>query len=321
MKAIRYVLLFLVFVVSLEVYFYFSIKNSLPKVPVVKLGSNSNVAKNTEPTNDITLILGGDIMLGRSVMLKSKELNNYFYPFEKVANVLQGADIAFFNLENPVVGNCPPHDSGFKFCSEAESLAALAQSGVDIVNLANNHTLNYGKVGFEDTKKLLSDNKILYVGDNNLVIKKVNNLAFGFLGFDFTVKEPSENDFELVRASGKKVDVLVVAVHWGTEYTKTANSYQQAWAKRMVENGADIIAGHHPHWVQKFEYLESHIPPTLNNTKPVYYSLGNFIFDQMWSEETKKGMIVKLTFEGNKIVREEKIPIYIKNIGQPEIVI
>ncbi len=79
-------------------------------------------------------------------------------------------------------------------------------------------------------------------------------------------------------------------------------------AHKMIENGADVIIGHHPHWVQNYEEI---------NGKPVYYSLGNFIFDQAWSEETKKGLLLKITFEGKDIINKEEFKTYTPKIGQP----
>jgi poly-gamma-glutamate synthesis protein (capsule biosynthesis protein) len=82
----------------------------------------------------------------------------------------------------------------------------------------------------------------------------------------------------------------------------------------MVENGADLIIGHHPHWVQNSEMVGDTL---------VYYSLGNFIFDQMWSEETKKGLVVKMTFDpptgetGARLIKTEEFRTYIPKIGQP----
>lgn len=251
-------------------------------------------------------------MLGRSVLIKSidKE-NNPNYPFLGVSEFLLSADLVFANLETPVVTNCPRFEHGFTFCADPRMVEGLVYSGVDIVSLANNHMLNFDKEGLEDTKKYLTNSNILYTGINNLAIKKVQDTTFGFLGFDFTVDVPTQKDWDLIKDSNSKVDVLIVGVHWGEEYKDKANNNQRAWAKKMVENGADVVSGHHPHWVEDYELIDG---------KPVYYSLGNFVFDQMWSEETKKGLLVKLTFEDEKIVNEEFTNTYIENIGQPKIV-
>lgn len=258
---------------------------------------------------DVSILLTGDIMLGRSVMTKSLGSNDPNYPFREVADKLNEADIVFSNLENPIISGCPKTDSGFKFCADPRMIGGLKFAGIDIVNLANNHTLNYGKDGLEETKKILEENQIKWIGDGNLEIIDKQGIKFGFLGFDFVTKEPTKNDYELVKNSSQKVDVLIVGIHWGKEYSDKATLAQKEIARKLVENGADVIAGHHSHWVQDIEYI---------NEKPVYYSLGNLVFDQSWSEETKKGLAIKLIFRDSKLVKEKKLPIYMRNFAQPE---
>lgn len=269
------------------------------------------------PTNRTTLLFSGDVMLGRSVMGESQKLSDSYYPFRKVADFTKNADITFVNLENPIISDCKPHTGGFTFCTTPEIAKGLDFAGIDIVTLANNHTGNYGEKGLEETKKYLSDLGITYTGVGDLVIKEVNNIKFGFLGFDYVFKKLKDEDLKLIQDSDKLVDVLVVSPHWGDEYTYVANKFQKETAEKFIENGADLVIGHHPHWVQNSEIV---------NGVPVYYSLGNFVFDQMWSEETKKGMLVKFTFDPPngearaKIVKVEEFKTYISKIGQPEIV-
>ena len=260
----------------------------------------------------VEVILIGDIMIGRSVLINALDKeNNPNYPFLYVSDFLLSADLVFANLESPVVDNCPRFDHGFSLCTDPKMVDGLVFSGVDVVNLANNHILNFGQKGLKDTKKYLDNSNISFTGVNNLVVKKIEDTTFGFLGFDFTVNVPTQKDWNLIKESDGKVDILIVGVHWGEEYKDKANNNQREWAREMIENGADVVSGHHPHWVEDYEYI---------NGKPVYYSLGNFIFDQMWSEETKKGMLVKLTFEEGKIINEEFTNSYIENIGQPKII-
>ncbi len=253
-------------------------------------------------------------MLGRSVMGASIDNNDPYYPFRNTADFLKNADITFANLENPIVKGCPRHVGGFKFCTTPEIADGLNFVGIDVVTLANNHTNNYGREGIEETKEYLTSKNINYVGQGNLVIKEVNETKFGFLGFDLVSNQFTFKDQELIASSDKLVDVLIVSPHWGTEYEALANRLQVTVAQKMVENGADLIIGHHPHWVQNNEMI--------GNTL-VYYSLGNFIFDQMWSEETKKGLIVKMTFDpptgetGAKLIKTEEFKTYIPKIGQP----
>ena len=142
-----------------------------------------------------------------------------------------------------------------------------------------------------------------------MVIKEKKGIKFGVLGFDFVSKSPKDEDFKLVSDSDKKVEVLVVGVHWGEEYKDRANKFQREWAKRLVEKGTDVVIGHHPHWIQDSESIEG---------KPVYYSLGNFIFDQMWSQKTRQGLILKLIYRNGQLVKIEELPIYMSSWAQPE---
>ena len=258
---------------------------------------------------DVQMILVGDVMLGRSVMTRSLRAKDYSFPFLKVKSILNDADIVLGNLENSFVTNCPATNTGMILCAGPKMISGLVSSNIDIVNIANNHIGNYGEKGREETKEVLLRNDIEYVGDDNLVIKKMRGAKFGFLGFDFVSKNPKPSDYELIADLDKKVDVLIIAVHWGGEYQAKANKYQREWGRKMIESGADVIAGHHPHWVQDIEYIDG---------KPVYYSLGNFVFDQLWSEQTRKGLVIRLTFNKAKIIKEEKLPIYINSSYQPE---
>lgn len=253
----------------------------------------------------------GDVMLGRSVMVTSMKQNDFDYPFKKVSSYLRGSDIVFANLESPFAEDCPQTNSGMIFCADPILAKGIINAGINVVTLANNHTGNYGKEGMVTTQKVLTENAIEYTGEGNLVIKEVNGIKFGFLGFNLMYRSPDNLEKKMIAESDKLVDVLIVGVHWGDEYQPSANNKQRAYARELVGLGADIIAGHHPHWVQDMETI---------NGKKVYYSLGNFVFDQMWSEETRKGIAITLEFDGSDIVSEKITNIYINKLGQPEIV-
>jgi poly-gamma-glutamate synthesis protein (capsule biosynthesis protein) len=187
----------------------------------------------------------------------------------------------------------------------------LVTAGIDVVNLANNHSRNYGERGFSETIKILDENEIEITGLGKLITKEIKSIKYGFLGFDFISKTPKENDYELVAESSSVVDILIVSVHWGAEYRSEPAEIQRQWAKELVESGANVVVGHGPHWVQGTEYI---------NEKPVYYSLGNFIFDQMWSEETKTGLVMKLTFRDGELIKEEELPTHMSSWAQPEFI-
>lgn len=272
------------------------------------------IVKPTPSPKPITakILIAGDVMLGRTVTVESLDKNNDpNFPFWNVSKVLADADLVFVNLESPIVTDCPRIYEGYKFCAPPEMMEGLVTAGVDVVTLANNHTYNFGVDGYDETISYLNSENINSVGYGNLIRRKVGDTTFGFLGFDFLTNTPTQDDYDLVMVSDVEVDVLIVGVHWGVEYVEVPNEYQVGIAEKLVESGADVIAGHHPHWVQSIEDI---------NGVPVYYSLGNFVFDQMWSEETKKGLVVILEYQGDEIVGEERLYSYTRLRGQPEFV-
>jgi poly-gamma-glutamate synthesis protein (capsule biosynthesis protein) len=307
------IVVLLLLVTALTVYYRSEVFPQSDQISPVLLEEGREFVQTPEKDKRIEIILTGDVMLGRTVMTRSlDEVGDPRYPFRKVDETLAAADLVFINLENPIVSGCPRSYGGFKFCADPAMIEGLVASGVDVVTLANNHSRNYGEDGIRQTKEFLEKNGIAVTGLNNLTMKQFNNLTFGFLGFDFSTESPTDADYELVMDSKPNVDVLIVGIHWSDEYYSEPTEIQRRDAKRLIESGADVIAGHGPHWVQEEEYIDG---------KLVLYSLGNFVFDQMWSEETRRGLAVKLIFdEKGELSRVEKMPIYMDSWAQPEFV-
>ena len=183
-------------------------------------------------------------------------------------------------------------DKQFTFRCSPSYVTALSELGVDIVTLANNHTLDYGKEALSDTMATLEDAGIPYVGAGETIeraqelqVIEKNGIRFGFLAatrvvpvveWKVSVQTPGLFDcyddrrlVELVREAKEQCDFLVVYPHWGIERSQIPEEYQTQIAARCVEAGADLIVGAHSHCLQSVEYI--------GNT-PVFYSLGNFIF-------------------------------------------
>lgn len=258
-----------------------------------------------------TLLTTGDVMLGRSVYTTSMKNNDINYPFRQIQSLLSSADITLINLENPLINPCPNTDTGMKFCAPTDVVSTLQWAGVDVANVANNHTQNYGQDGYLSTVETLTKTGIEISDSQKLSIIKKNNIKFGFIGFDLvTYPKQDQKIITLIQESKNKTDVLVVSFHWGWEYSLTPNSEQQRIAHLAVDSGADLIIGHHPHVVQSIEVYKD---------IPVIYSHGNLIFDQPWSEETKKGVITKFIFAEKKLKSYETMPVYMENLGQPKI--
>lgn len=273
----------------------------------------------------VVLIATGDVVPGRSVNYQMVKFNNFAWPFEKVKEILASGDITVANFEVPLVKNCPTVVEGMVFCGREEAVAGLMASGVDVVTLANNHISDYGVAGIENTIKVMREKGIDTVGyslgesgTGEILYKTVSGTKFAFLAFnDISGSIPpiltadKEVIERLVGQARKNADVVVVSMHWGVEYRAVPGSRQTELAHLVADAGADLIIGNHPHWIQSDEQYK--------NTY-IKYAHGNLVFDQMWSEETKKSVIGKYTFEDGKLVSKEFIPTYIKDYGQPEIV-
>ncbi|HUV72160.1 MAG TPA: CapA family protein [Clostridia bacterium] len=256
-----------------------------------------------------TLVAVGDIMLGRMVNVKMQEKKDFQYPFLKTAELLALADLTFGNLESAIVKNCPTTETGMVFCARPESIKGLKFAGFDVLSIANNHILNYGQDGRKQTIELLKQNSILF-SDSNKVTVFAEGLRFGFLSFDLTANNNSKPVLEKVKENLSLVDILVVSLHWGVEYAQQPLSWQKQLAHQIIDAGAKVIIGHHPHVIQPTEKYKKGL---------IFYSLGNFVFDQPWSEETKKGKIAKIVFEDKEIKSFAEIPVYIIDYCQPQI--
>ncbi len=254
------------------------------------------------------LITTGDVLLARSINVKNVRTGNFNWPFEKTADILKSADITLINLETPLLDECPPTSTGMVFCGGSHNALGLTFAGVDVVNLANNHMFNYGKNGFEATKRILSESNIQYSGYESDSVIDVRGMRFGFLGYeDFSQKPENfiKTDIEKLQ---QRADVIVVSFHWGVEYTHIPTKRQMYLGHLAIDSGADMVVGNHPHWIQPVEIYKH---------KPIIYAQGNFVFDQMWSEETRHGYIAKMTFVGKEFGDIEFIPIKIMDYGQP----
>lgn len=260
--------------------------------------------------NNWSLIAGGDVMLGRTVNTQSIKHNDFTWAFKNISQLLKSADISFVNLESPLTLDCQPTDTGMIFCGSQDHLQGLVHAGIDVVNIANNHINNYGQKGIEETVNLLKSKDILPVGLGNIAVKEVGGIKVAFVGFDALGNLSNGEVLKTVSETKKMYPLVVTTFHWGTEYQKTPNNRQIELAHLAIDSGADIIIGHHPHWIQTEEIYKE---------KPIFYSLGNLIFDQMWSEETKKGMIIKLNFTGEKLISTEHFPVTIFDYGQPKL--
>jgi poly-gamma-glutamate capsule biosynthesis protein CapA/YwtB (metallophosphatase superfamily) len=266
------------------------------------------------------MLFVGDVMLSRTVGKRMKAENDWTYPFEKIAPTLRAADLAFANLECPIsdVGKNKGHLYSFR--ADPRAIEGLTFAGFDVLSVANNHTDDWGTPALVDTLERLRAAGIRPVGAgrNDLeahypVLVNLNGVRLAFLAYvDVPPREAAsgpdrpgvawldpERALADIRFARPLADVVIVSLHWGVEYTRRPQRSQVELAHRMIDAGADLIVGGHPHVVQPLEEYHGHT---------IAYSLGNFIFDQH-DPPTHHGLMLQVTLEGKKISSVEGIPI------------
>lgn len=278
----------------------------------------------------IKMIAVGDIMLSRAVEQKMMEYQDYKYPFLKTAEITSAADLVFGNLETAIIPGRIIKSGEMIFRTDPKSAEGLKFAGFNILSLANNHTMNFGKAGLESTIKVLDENNISRIGAGlnsediyKPAIKNIKGIKFVFFAFtySFDQRESSGEIYGIADMSIEKMkevvgkaelenDIVIVSMHAGTEYAISPNKQQKKFAREAIDAGADLIIGHHPHIVQTIEKYKD---------KYIIYSLGNFVFDQMWSDETRLGAMAEIIFEDKKIESVNFIPVKIFDYSQPDI--
>jgi poly-gamma-glutamate synthesis protein (capsule biosynthesis protein) len=261
-----------------------------------------------------SFLVVGDIMLSRNVANVIKKASDPLLPFSKMADVFKEVGFSFGNLESPFSGSDYFNPSGtMVFNAPKGNIKGLVEYKFKILSLANNHALDQGPRGLQYTEKYLSDNNIQHIGTgNNLAeawqpaVVEQNGIKICFVGASYASvndngKTTNDNVARVEDTASLKLniekskslcDFVVVAMHAGTEYTRSPNANQTNFAHAAVDAGADMVIGGHPHWIQTTEKY---------NGKYIFYSLGNFIFDQDWSQDTKEGLALKIQISKSKI--------------------
>ena len=255
----------------------------------------------------VTFIIGGDAMLGRAVA--SQFNNDVMRAFENLGeNFFSGKDIGIINLEGPInseniTPNPTPDNLVFNFPRNA--IDALKYLGVNGVSLANNHSRNQGKSGLETTQILLKENNIIPIGEQlNYGVERFGKGKKKLAIVTINLLEDDADISQVIKDEKTAGNWVLVFPHFGSEYQETHNQSQEKSAHAWIDAGADIVIGSHPHVVQDAE---------IYNNKPIFYSLGNLIFDQTFSTPTQEGLIIVGEIEEN-ILKLELLPTKIRNL-------
>jgi poly-gamma-glutamate synthesis protein (capsule biosynthesis protein) len=266
------------------------------------------IAQNTDSLVTVSLLTLGDVNLGRTVgqeILKGKT----DYPFEKFGNVLTRADEIFANLECPVTdqnGETQSPKSNLIFCAPPQAAATLRRAGITVVSTANNHAFDYGFKGLHETIEFLNRDSVRFTGtitDSGAkftpVIIERNGIKIGIVAYTQTVnmlrgtKSGLISMFDSTRAKREidslkqAVDFVIVSYHGGDEYKDIPSKSAEKQAKLLVEFGADMVIGHHPHVPQGIIIYRGCI---------IFNSLGNAVFNQPQRYWTRRSFAALIGF-------------------------
>ena len=271
---------------------------------------------------DLTLLFVGDVMLSRGVGAKMASQGDWTFPFLKIADTLREADLTFGNLECPVsdVGRNRHHLYSFR--ADPKAIEGLTFAGFDVMSVANNHLYDWGPEALLDTLRRLREAAIKPVGagtdDRHAhypTLVEIGGVKLAFLAYvDVEPKaaaagpqkpgvawlEP-ERVLADIRFARPLADVVIVSLHWGIEYMTRPQPEQVELAHRMIDAGADLVVGGHPHVVQPLEEYEGHW---------IAYSLGNFVFDQK-APATHSGLMLRVIVSDREITDVTPVPIAI----------
>jgi poly-gamma-glutamate synthesis protein (capsule biosynthesis protein) len=281
------------------------------------------------------ILIVGDVMLGRSVAGQRN-------PFDAVSRELNSADLTFANLEGVIQdgedkGFCSAQGQipeGYRILFPRKASAQLQQAGFDLLGIANNHALDCGYEGLRRTVQQLEIAGIRTAGAGPGLKAAyqpdywtINGLRIGFLVFN-SISSPQiqhyqpQNEYssqwqiaewnreigtQAVQIAKETADFVIVSIHWGDEYNFQANSWQRRTAQEIVDAGADLVIGHHPHVIQETQVLEKSDP-----RKPiafVAYSLGNFVFDQ-FDPETQLGIALRVWIDRLGLRAVQALPVH-----------
>jgi len=267
----------------------------ITKIQVFSFEAASFGAVPASEKRTLTIVFFGDAMFDRSVRSLMNQ-NGFDYPFAHVTDFVRSHDLAVLNLE----GVYTRHESvsvkdltRLQFTFDPQGIDALKKAGFSAVSQANNHSFDFGREGLVESKVSLSARGIDPFGDyfnetDPLLIEKKGQ-KIALIGFnEFGGRNHDRIDSGIIKAKNDGY-IAIVFAHWGEEYERFPNDFQKETARHFIDMGADVVIGAHPHVIEPIEEYKG---------KPIFYSLGNFIFDQYFSKDTQEG--IALTLEVNK---------------------
>lgn len=257
---------------------------------------SETVALLDEPV-EILLSFTGDCILGTDEnFYYDTSFNAYYenygsaYFFQNVKDVFEKDDLTIINMEGTLTDLTTRKDKQFAFKGDPEYVKVLTNGSVEAANMANNHSYDYGEESFKDTVNILEKNKIRTFGDDETVIIPVKGVNVGIFGIyeldDHEERIPQvKSDIDKLKKDG--ADIIVAVFHWGNELERVPDDNQVMLAHLAIDEGADVVVGHHPHVLQGIDTYKG---------KTIAYSLGNFCFGGNYHPTEMDTMIFQQKF-------------------------
>lgn len=254
-----------------------------------------------EPAVSITISVVGDCTLGTDENFNySRSLNAYYekyggpYFLKNVKNIFESDDLTIANLEGTFTDSTSRVDKTYAFKGPAKFVDILTSSSVEAVTLANNHSRDYGPSSLTDTKTTLDNAEVIHFGYDETSVVDVKGIKVGLIGIyeliDHTGRAQQVKD-HIAKVKSEGADIVIVIFHWGIERDAAPNAHQTMLARLAIDEGADLVCGHHPHVLQGIEEYKG---------KNIVYSLGNFCFGGNSNPSDKDTMIFQQTFTMTK---------------------
>jgi poly-gamma-glutamate synthesis protein (capsule biosynthesis protein) len=268
--------------------------------------------------DNVQIMFVGDLMFDRGIRHYANKNGGNNYIFEKISDSLLQNDLVVANLEGPITdnrsissGTVPGSANNYIFTFDKSLPRTLFTQNIRLVSLANNHILNFNTAGVKSTKSYLDKENINYFGaphETDPLFQNIGGLKIAFVSFNQFIENNPEEIEQQIKNAKQNSDLVFVFAHWGNEYETKESGHQQNLGHRFVDAGADFVVGSHPHVIQPSEEY---------NGKKIYYSLGNFIFDQYFEENVRNGMGVQVSInKETKQLSFKEIKFYLQSNGQ-----
>ncbi len=266
----------------------------------------------------VTILFAGDMMFDRYIRTATMR-NGPDHVLSCMGSLLDGHDLVVANLEGPItpypsmsVGSVIGSPENFTFTFPTSTASLLKRHHIELVNIGNNHIMNFGRDGLIQTKKFLDEAGVSYFGDPSVPetdrVKRmeIQGIPFSFVNWSDWTSDKTDHTVAQVKNEASQGRTAVVYTHWGDEYVEPPARVRQL-ARSFVDAGAVLIIGSHPHVIQEHEVYKG---------RHIYYSLGNFVFDQYWNDAVRTGLLVRATFDSEGRVSVEEMRTQLERDGR-----